>query len=422
MLSTPDAAAGELDHLFPTLLPDERHVLFTVVERGRGRRIAVLNLDTGERRTLVESGSQGAYLDTGHLVYADGGAIWAVPFDLETLSIRGAAVPVVQDVGMMGYGQFAVSRHGALAYVPAADTRSLTWVGRNGVEEPIAAPTRAYAKARLSADGGRALLEIEARPHQLWMWDFSRATLTSLLFDRTTGYFDPIWAPDGARFFFTMSLNLFQRAADGTGTNEKLTSVDQNQRSLDVTQDGKYLIFERLTPTAGFDLMRVPLGNPRHEEPLLQSPFDERNASMSPDGRWMAYESNETGQPEIHVRPYPEVNDAHYLVPSSTGGRTPVWSPKGNELFFVNGSSMMTVAVSGSPTFSAGTATKLFDAPSVLLDGRTTGSSSVRTYDISRDGQQFLMIKNSQAQADESQAPTIVVVQNWGEEVKATAK
>jgi serine/threonine-protein kinase len=135
----------------------------------------------------------------------------------------------------------------------------------------------------------------------------------------------------------------------------------------------------------------------------------------------MAYESDETGRPEIHVRQYPEMN-AHYLVPSSTGGRTPVWSPTGNELFFINGSSMMTVPVSVSPTFRAGTATRLFDAQSVLLDGRTAGSSSVRTYDISRDGQRFLMIKNSQAQADGPSAPSIVVVQNWGEEVKATVK
>ena len=143
-------------------------------------------------------------------------------------------------------------------------------------------------------------------------------------------------------------------------------------------------------------------GTPR-VEPLLQTPFDERNAAISPDGRWMAYESTESGQSQIYVRPFPNVADARYQI-STGGGRTPAWAPDGHDLFFVNRTSIMAVTVQLTPTFSAGNPTKLFDAPSILLDGRFIGTGTQRTYDVSRDGQRFLMIKEN-AGSSEGNAP-----------------
>lgn len=172
-------------------------------------------------------------------------------------------------------------------------------------------------------------------------------------------------------------------------------------------------------PPAGFDFMLLSLTGTPRVEPLLQTPFDERNATISPDGLWMAYESNESGQSQIYVRPFPNVADAHYQI-SSGGGRTPAWAPHGHDLFFVNRTSMMAATVRLTPTFSAGTPTKLFDAPSIVLDGRFIGFGTNRTYDVSRDGQRFLMIKASAGSSEDSAPPAgMIVVQNWFEALKA---
>jgi len=172
-------------------------------------------------------------------------------------------------------------------------------------------------------------------------------------------------------------------------------------------------------PAAGFDLMLLPLNGPRRVDPLLQTPFDERNAAISPDSRWMAYESNESGRSEIYVRPFPNVADGRYQI-STSGGRTPVWSPDGRDLFFVNAGTVVAVSVTLTPSFSAGNPTKLFDARSMLLDGRFIAAGTQRTYDVSPDGQRFLMIKEN-AGSGEGDAPpaSLVVVQNWFEELKA---
>jgi Tol biopolymer transport system component len=218
--------------------------------------------------------------------------------------------------------------------------------------------------------------------------------------------------------------NLFRLAVDGTGTEERLTTSDRQQRADAISPDGKRLVFEELTPPSTYDLMLLALDGPStsprtsapRTRPLLDTPFDERNAAISPDGRWMAYESNESARSQIYVPPFPNVADAHYQI-STEGGRTPVWASNGRELFFVNGSALMVVEVQATPTFSAGNATTLFEEQSIFLDGRNMGSGTGRTYDVSHDGQRFLMIKES-AGGTQSAPPGLVVVQNWTEELK----
>jgi eukaryotic-like serine/threonine-protein kinase len=397
----------------------------------RSTRLAVLDVKTGQRKTLIRSGSQAEYVETGHLIYADAGTLWAVPFDLKKLELMGDAVPVLEHVMTLAAANFSVSRQGALAYAPAGAgvSRSLVWLNRLGKEEPIAAPARGYVYPRLSPDGTRVAVSIAEQGSDLWTWDFSREKLTRLTVGPTgnSGNF-LVWTPDGRHIIFTVvrdAPNLFRRAVDGTGTEERLTTSDRQQRPDAISPDGKRLVFEELTATSTYDLMLLaldgrstPLGTGAPlPQPLLHTPFGERNATISPDGRWMAYESNESARSQIYVRPFPNVADGHYQI-STDGGRAPVWAVNGRELFFVNGSTLMAVAVQATSTFSAGNPTTLFEGRSIFLDGRSMGAGTGRTYDVSRDGRKFLMIKEGGGVTQSGPPPSLVVVQNWSEELK----
>lgn len=234
--------------------------------------------------------------------------------------------PILEQVLTLGAADFTISRRGTLVYVPVAGatSRSLVWVSRKGAEESIAAPPRAYASARLSADEKRVALHILGQ-QGIWIWDFAHETLTLLTLGPIGNF--SLWTPDGRHIILEIAnasgvTNLYRRTADGTGIDERLTTSDHQQRPNAISPDGTRLVLEELTPSAGYDFMLLSLvGTPR-VEPLLQTPFDERNASISPDGRWMAYESNESGQSQIYVRPFPNVADAHYQI-STAGGERP---------------------------------------------------------------------------------------------------
>jgi serine/threonine-protein kinase len=421
ILTKPDAASGELDHYFPAPLPGDRGVLFTIAGRGLSRQVAVLDLKTGHRKTLLRSGSHAQYVDTGHVVYADGGALWAVRFDVATLEIRGDPVPLPEQVLTVGAAEFAISNNGTLAYVPVGGglPRTIVWLTRQGTEEPITAPPRGYVHARLSPDGTRAVVQVVEQNSRIETWDFGRKTFTRLTFGSENGY-GPAWTSDGRYIVFGASddqgeSNLHRRPADGTGGDERLTTSPHQQRVVALSPDGASLVFEQQTPSRDYDFMLLFLKGPPHVEPLLQTPFDERNATISPDGRWMAYESNDSGQSQIFVRPFPNVADARYQV-STAGGRTPAWSPDGRHLFFVNRATMMAAPVQLTPSFHAGNPAKLFDAPSILFDSRFVGHGTNRTYDVSPDGTRFLMIKvNSN---DVAGAAGVILVQNWFTELQ----
>jgi serine/threonine-protein kinase len=429
VLTKPDAAKGERDHYFPSMLPGARGVLFTIFAGGAAnRQVAVLDLKTGQHRTLIRSGSQAEYVDTGHLVYTDGGALWGVRFDLATMNVHGDPAPLSVQALSLAAANVTISRRGTLVYVPVGGrtSRSLVWVTRQGAEEPIAAEPRRYGAARLSPDGKRVALAhaINDQHLDVWTWDFARQTLTRLTLTPSGYSGSPLWTPDGQHIIFASSREnergVYRRAADGTGVDERLTTTDIQQRPDAISPDGTRLVIEEQRPPAGFDFMLLTLDGTPRVEPLLQTPFDERNAEISPDGHWMAYESNESGQSQIYVRPFPNVADGQYQI-SSGGGRTPAWAPNGHELFFAGRSSIMVVNVQLTPTFTRGNPTKLFDAPSIVLDGRfTTDGGTRRAFDVSRDGQRFLMIKENAGPSEGSATPaSMIVVQNWLEELKA---
>jgi len=435
VLTTPDAAHGEADHVFPSILPGGRAVLFTITSSSGGietAQVAVLDLTTGHTTTLIRGGSQAEYVAPGFLVYALAGALRAVRFDPVTLTVGSDPMPVVEAVTTLptGAAEFSVSRTGALVYVPGGamgGTRSLVWVTRQGLEAPLAAaPPRAYGLPRLSPDGTRVALDIRDQQQDIWIWDLARQTLTPLTDAPATDAF-PVWTPDSRRVIFGSNRggvsNLFWQAANNTGTVERLTTSPNVQVPTSISPDGTRLIVRETVPTTGNDLRvlrldpstslgagpSTPLGTPpRQTEPLLQTTFTEDSGEISPDGHWLAYQSNESGAFQISVRPFPTVDAGHWTI-SPSGGTRPLWARSGTELFYLDGAGAMTrVPIQTTPTFSAGTPTKLFDT-------RYFSAAVGRSYDVSPDGQRFLMIKT----AGTEQAPTMVVVLNWIEELKA---
>ena len=292
---------------------------------------------------LLRGGSHGHYVasglgspkraerEGGHLVYVAAGTLRAIPFDPTRLETHGTAVPVLPRLATKdtGTGDFAVAADGTLVYVDApgglaaANARTLVWVDRSGKEEPVAAPPRTYLHPRLSPDGTRVALSSLDEENDLWIWDLRRATLTRLTLDPGQDWF-PVWTPDGRRIIFSSNrggqFNLWWQAADGTGAAERLTTSSHVQFVTGITPDGTAVVFNEQTPTMGNDLLQLALDGTRRVTPLLQTKFDERNGIVSPDGRWLAYESNSSGSFEIYVRPFPNVGGGQWQV-STAGGR-----------------------------------------------------------------------------------------------------
>ena len=422
VLTTPDAERGETSHSWPEVLPGGEAVLFTI-DRGpgvEGKELAVLDLATMEQKVLLPGGSHAQYAATGHLVYGAEGTLRAVPFDLARLEVTGDPVPLLEGVMTASNGlvQFSLSANGSLLYAAGdsqgAVSRSLVWVDRQGQEEAIPAPARTYAYLRLSPDGTKVALDIRDQENDIWVWDLTRTTLTRLTFDSGLDR-TPVWTPDGQRIAFSSqrdgAADLFWQAADGTGTVERLSESSTNfQYPTSFSPDGTRLVFAD-TPR---DIAVLALADERQTTSLLQTTFSERNGELSPDGRWLAYQSDESGQQEIYVRPFPDIDTGRWQV-STGGGSRPLWARSGEELFYLApDGAVMRVAVKGAATFRADTPTRLFQGP---YFAPATGRI-FRTYDVSPDAQRFLMIKEGGGAEDTSAAPSLIVVQNWTEELK----
>ncbi len=310
------------------------------------------------------------------------------------------------------YVDYAISSNGTLAYVPAGvqAERSLFWVDREGHEEPLAAEAGLYVRPRLSPDGSRVAITVGVGANQdVWIYELAGDTLTRLTFDPAND-FQSLWTPDGQRVVFTSTRdgeqpNLFWKAADGTGQVERLTTSPNRQVPQSWSPDGKSLVFLEV-PIGTTDLYVLSVEGERTTEPLLQTQANVSRPAISPDGRWMAYRSEETGRFEVYVGPFPNVEDGKWQI-SRDGGESPVWGPNGRELFYrsLNGQSMMAVRVETEPTFAAG-------SPEVLFTGSYYFGAG-RNYDLSPDGQRFLMIKE-----EEVGGAQINVVLNWFEELK----
>ena len=408
----------------PRLLPDGDSVLFSTTSIGSAEdeQVVAQSIATGERTVLISSGSDARYLPSGHLVYALQDGLYAVAFDLETLTALGVPVQLGQGLRRSPgtrSANYGVSDDGTLVYMTggsAADVRTLLWVDREGNEEPIAAPPRAYQSPRLSPDGTVVALTVQGQDLDIWTWDLIRETSTRLTFDPGADRF-PVWSPDGRRIAYSAEAAtddpntiLVWKAADGSGTAEQLAGSSRQIFSTSFLPDATGILVFGELPSSSFndDIAVVPRNGSGQITTLLDSPAFEAMPEISPDGRWLAYVSNESGNDEIYVRPFPDVGAGLWQI-STDGGSEPLWARNGEELFFRRDGAVVAVRIQTDPVFSVGN-------PEVILEGPyLQGILGGRSYDINADGDKFLMLATI---TDESAAPQIVIVQNWVEELK----
>ncbi len=422
-LLVPDRDKGEVGFHRPQLLPGGQTVLFTVRNAPRTagsyveNQIRALSLDTGEQKTVLEGASDPHYLATGHLIYelADvSGTLMAAPFDLEGLEVRGAPVPVLEGLRVRGEGvDYSISADGTLVYVPVGGSQELTlvWVDRQGGIQPLIEVERSYRSPRVSPDGRYLAVRIGttgSEDSQIWIYEIARGTLTLLTFERRN--VAPVWTPDGRRVTFGSGGpgqgSLFWKPADGSGVAEQLLAGDF-PRAGSWAPDGKVLAFTETPLGKPTDVWLLEQENGWTARLFLDAPFSEGGPAFSPDGRWLAYISDESGQFEVYVRPYPGPGSKFPI--SIQGGVAPVWARDGGELFYRSGDKMMAVTVEAGSEFRAG-------KPEVVFEGRYVPGNGIRpNYDISPDGQRFVMVRSTQEGASPAQ---INVVLNWFEELK----
>ena len=373
--------------MWPSIIPGREAVVF-VTTLGQPRttgELAVLDLPTREVTRLGLAGVSPHYVSTGHLVYAaEDGSVRAVPFDSASLEVTGNPVPLVEGVVVKNSGaaNFSISDSGRLAYASGAGggvtERSLVWVDREGREELIAAPPRTYVYPRLSPDGTRLTLDSRDDDDDVWIWDLVRGGLTRFIDASEANRFG-IWTPDGNRIIFSSTRDgsryLYWRAADGTGTVERLTESPNTHWPNSVAPDRSRLVFWEVVD-GNSDLHVLTLDDEHRVEPLIVTEFNERNGEISPDGRWLAYESDASGQRGIYVQPFPDVDTGRWPI-STTGGTRPVWGPEGRELFYLTEAGVMGVTIDTSADFQA-------SAPTLVIEGSYYGPPTPRGQDRRR--------------------------------------
>ncbi|TDI36338.1 MAG: hypothetical protein E2P02_25555 [Acidobacteria bacterium] len=386
-LTTIDVERHEVAHRWPQFLPNGAGLVFTIRSSG-GWGIAALSRESGEVQRLdpLGQGIAAGFVSSGHLVFAQSDGLLAIPFDPKTLTLEGDPISVLENVRTAGIGvpHLALSENGSLVYVPGSQSENrLVWADRDGASTVVSDGWGSLYNPRLSPDGSRVVVDVGNIGGGLWVYDLDRDTRTRL----AEGGSYPEWHPDGTRItFLGGSLtwgNLLWKSSDGSGDIESLTDGEFFSNGV-WAPDGATMVFLQRTSSGVYDLWLLPQdGEP---SPLLETPFDERAPRFSPDGRWLAYQSNASGRMEIYVQPFPGPGQRELL--SSDGGTEPMWSPDGRELFYRQLDQMMVVPIESEPTFHAGKAQPLFDA------GRfESGFGNYTNYDVSPDGQRFLMIE-----------------------------
>ena len=373
--------------------------------------IAVKNLETGEWELLAE-GAFPVYSPSGHIVYQTNpreSGLWALPFSLETLKPTGEAFPIAEDVG-----EPSVAADGTLVNLDllSAGQRQLLWRDREGKElGVIGRPQPRISGPVLSPDGRRvAAGGTEEGNPDVWVHEVERALKRRLTFDPAQDN-RPQWSPSGEEITFQShrqgNQDIFSRPADGTGEPVLLAGTDLPERPYDWSSDGKYLLYTVADSESGLDLWylkRKEDGSGFEPVAFLQTPFNESAPNISPDGRFVAYCSNESGQLEVQVQPFPEGRGKWQV--STNSGCQPRWSKDGKELFYVEGGMLIAVTVRTTPSFSPGSVTPLFKDP-----GLGTTNPNVIQYDVSADGQRFVLV--GEVETEEDKALSIHVVQNW---------
>ena len=415
-----DLQSGEQTHRWPQILPGGKAVLFTAATAGvgfDGANIEVMSLVDHHRETLVRGGTYGRYLPSGHLIYINRGTLFAVPFDVDRLEVRGTPAPVLDQVGystINGSAQFDFSQSGTLIYrsrgAAGADLVTVQWLDGAGKTQPLLAKPGGYQRPRVSPDGQRLALDDGS---DIWVYEARRDTMTRLTFGGGTNI-APVWTPDGHYIVFGGTGGMWWVRSDGASKPQPLTQGKTGEIPFSFTPDGKRLGF--IEPgSGGFDLWTVPLesdsaalraGKP---EVFLQTPADERQPAFSPDGRWLAYSSNESGTIQVYVRAFPDKGGKWQI--SNSGGVYPLWSRNGHELLFEtldNHIMVAAYAVKGD-SFEA-------DKPRMWTEKQLGGT--LINFDLAPDGKRIAALMPVETAEGQTAQSHVIFLENFFDEVR----
>jgi eukaryotic-like serine/threonine-protein kinase len=425
VLTSPDPSKRERTHRWPEILPGGKAVVFTIgsldsVDYYLAAKIAVQSLETGKSEILPVEGTFARYDPAGYMVLAQRGGLFAVPFDVKRLKVTGTPMRVLDDVAMdasTGAIDFSLSRTGSLSYLPGGWYNAdfvLAWVDRKGIVQPLPAPARAYINAHVSPDGKRVAVSDQGGASSgIWVYDIPRGTTMRLTYSTDRS---PLWTPDGKRIVYMVESNrafaIKWKPADGSGAEETLLGAQSyTQVPVSWSPDGKFLAYTSVGgPTfSGVRIWILPLEGKREPQEFVKTGTIPGAARFSPDGHWIAYGSNESGRPEVYVQPFPGPGGKWQI--SSEGGNWPVWARSGGELFYLNGSKIMSVAVTTQPGFAASTPRLLADVP--VQTSSFYGANG--EFDVSPDGEHFLFLK---AREQNALPGEVRVVLNWDEGLK----
>ena len=417
-------AQGENVHVWPQILPGGKAVLFTaniVSSNFDGADIEVMSLADHRRKTLVTGGTFGRYSPSGHLLYINRGTLFAVPFDSKALEVRGTPVPVLQDVAyntLGGSAQLDLSGSGTLVYRSGKGSGLFTvqWLDAKGHAQPLLSKPGVYGRPTLSPDGRRLALEVAGK--DIVVYDLERDTMTPLTFAGTANI--PVWSPDGRYIVFGTPEGMSWTRADGAGQPRPLIHSISFQVPWSFSPDGKRLAFiESSARNGGLDLWTVPLesdssglraGKP---EAFLETRADERYPSFSPDGKWIAYSSDESGRPEIYVRAFPDRGGKWQV--SNGGGAYPMWSRNGRELFFETVDDLIMVAgytVKGDSFVP--------DKPRLWSTKKLVGgrANSIKNFDLAPDGKRIVALMPADSPESQQSQNHVIFLENFFDELR----
>jgi serine/threonine-protein kinase len=425
-ISTLLQSSGERTHRWPHALPGGKAVLFTVGTQASpddydNSNVEALVLATGERRVVLKGARMAFYVRTGHLLFARGGSLYAVRFDPNRLATEGPSIPVLLGIAgdqTTGAAHFSVANDGTLAYLAGSSqggSRRLVWVDRQGNQQPLDLPPGNYLDPRISPDGTRvAVISATSDNADVWIHDFSRKTFTRMTFGGRNA--TPIWSADGKNIYYVAiaassdKTNVFRRPADGSRNTEALASLDGEGYLTHLLPDGSAILSTRFFNRPGplFEIVHLALNASAKPAPLVATPFSELGGVVSPDNRFLAYSTSESGRPEVYVRDFMGSGGRWQI--STDGGEEPHWSPDGRELYYRNNDLFKATAVDPRTAFQ-------FSAPKTLFTGAYNfRSSTLLTFDVDPKGGRFLMIRP----AGEEKPTQVRVILNWFEELKAT--